>query len=522
MQTMLRSPAMCDWVFEHARRDPDAPAVDSPDHRLSYGLLARRVAACSDALRRSGVRPGDKVVLALPNVPAAVVLALAVQHLGAVSVEVSRDWSVDRLTIVLAQTSARAVAFAARDAKKMIPLLQDAGVGLAVCVGSAKAGQIAMTDAGEIGGAAEDLPSQLPARDPDAVTLLLYTSGSTGQPRAVMQTMRNIAENARSIVSYLALTARDRAMLILPLSYCYGRSVLQTHLLVGGSVFLDRRFTFPSVVLAAIGSERCTGFAGVPLTFELLRRQAHPESRSMPSLRYVTQAGGPMSPETIDWARRAFDPAKLVVMYGQTEATARLSYLPPERAAEKRGSIGIPIPNVELRVVDDAGRELPPGSSGNLVARGPNVTPGYFEAPEDTAAVLRNGWLWTGDLAYRDDDGFFYIVGRAKEILKIAGYRVTPAQIEKVLCEHAGVEEVAVAGIEDALTGEASAALVVLRHGAAVTPRDLQRFCGERLAHPLVPRIVRLVRALPRSDSGKLLRSEVARSLRLPDDEATL
>jgi acyl-CoA synthetase (AMP-forming)/AMP-acid ligase II len=156
------------------------------------------------------------------------------------------------------------------------------------------------------------------------------------------------------------------------------------------------------------------------------------------------------------------------------------------------------------------------------VARGPNVTPGYFEAPEDTAAVLRNGWLWTGDLAYRDDDGFFYIVGRAKEILKIAGYRVTPAQIEKVLCEHAGVEEVAVAGIEDALTGEASAALVVLRHGAAVTPRDLQRFCGERLAHPLVPRIVRLVRALPRSDSGKLLRSEVARSLRLPDDEATL
>jgi acyl-CoA synthetase (AMP-forming)/AMP-acid ligase II len=226
-----------------------------------------------------------------------------------------------------------------------------------------------------------------------------------------------------------------------------------------------------------------------------------------------------MSPETIDWAREAFDPAKLVIMYGQTEATARLAYLPPHRAAEKRGSIGIPIPNVQLRVVDDAGNELASGSSGNLVARGPNVMPGYFDAPEDTAAVLRDGWLWTGDLAYRDEAGFFYIVGRAKEILKIAGYRVSPALIEEVLSAHADVEDVAVAGIEDALTGEASAALVVLRLGAAVTARELQRFCGERLAHPLVPRIVRLVRALPRSDSGKLLRGEVARSLRSPEIE---
>jgi acyl-coenzyme A synthetase/AMP-(fatty) acid ligase len=473
------------------------------------------------------VRAGDKVIVALPNVPAAVVVSLAVQHVGAISVEVSREWPADQFAMVLAQTSPRCVAFAARDAKKMLPLLRKAKVRSSLCVGGVTAGEprassagveVVVTDAGEISGTSEELPSELPARDPDAVTLLLYTSGSTGQPRAVMQTMRNIAENTRSIVSYLRLTPRDRAMLILPLSYCYGRSVLQTHLLVGASVFLDRRFMYPSVVLAAIGSEQCTGLSGVPLTFELLRKQAHPDPRRMPGLRYITQAGGAMRPETVDWARAAFEPAKLFVMYGQTEATARLAYLPPERARDKRGSIGVPIPNVDLRVVDDSGNEVAVGSSGHLVARGPNVTPGYFEAPEDTAAILRDGWLWTGDIARRDEDGFFYVVGRAKEILKIGGYRVCPSQIEKVLSEHADVEDVVVTGIEDALTGEASAALVVLRLGAAVTVRELQRFCGERLAHPLVPRIVRLVPSLPRSASGKVLRSEAARSLRSPDE----
>ena len=521
----IESPAMCDWVFEHARRAPEAPAVDSPDFRLSYELLARRVAGCCDALRKLDLRPGDRVVVALPNVPASIVVSLAVQHLGAVSVEVSRDWPADQLAAVIAQTRPRAVAYAVRDEAKMKPLLEHADVWSALRVGGATLDEapaspsgatIAVTDAGEIRGASEELPSVLPARDPDAVTLLLYTSGSTGRPRAVMQTMRNIAENARSIVAYLGLTRHDRAMLILPMSYCYGRSILQTHLLVGGSVFLDRRFMYPSVVLAAIGAERCTGFAGVPLTYELLRRHAQPDPRTMQSLRYLTQAGGAMRPETVDWARSAFDPAKLFVMYGQTEATARLAYLPPERADDKRGSIGVPISNVRLRIVDDEGNDVAQGSSGHLVANGPNVTPGYFDAPEETATILRDGWLWTGDVAHTDEDGFYYVVGRAKEILKIGGYRVSPAQIEKVLSEHADVADVAVAGVEDALTGEASAALVVLRSGAVVTVGELQRFCRERLAHPLVPRIFRVVEALPRSASGKVLRSEVERSLRAP------
>ena len=228
----------------------------------------------------------------------------------------------------------------------------------------------------------------VPALSPDDPALVLYTSGSTGRPRGVVQTWRNIDANSRSIVEYLRLGPDDRALLVLPLYYCYGRSVLQTHLLAGGSVFLDGRFAFPRTVLEALGAEGCTGFAGVPLTFEIIRRQVEVGSLSFPRLRYLTQAGGAMAPDTIDWVRTAFRPAELFVMYGQTEATARLAYLPPGRAAEKRGSIGIPIPGVELRVVDDEGRELPAGETGHLVARGGNVTPGYLDEPEETMAAM--------------------------------------------------------------------------------------------------------------------------------------
>jgi acyl-CoA synthetase (AMP-forming)/AMP-acid ligase II len=228
------------------------------------------------------------------------------------------------------------------------------------------------------------------------------------------------------------------------------------------------------------------------------------------NLRYVTQAGGAMSSDTIAWVRRAFHPAKLFVMYGQTEATARLSYLPPERAEEKKGSIGIPIPGVDLRVVDEKGRELEHGDVGHLVARGDNVTLGYLGEPEETAAILHDGWLWTGDLAHRDEDGFFFHRGRSKEILKIGGHRVSPIEIEHVIAEHPDVAEAAVIGVNDDLMGEAPAAVVVARPGRLPDEDDLRRFCRERMAAYRVPVSFTFVGALPRNEAGKLLRAQLA------------
>jgi acyl-CoA synthetase (AMP-forming)/AMP-acid ligase II len=517
-----------EWLFAHAERRSEAPAVATPTVRLTYGELAGRVRVLAAHLAKSGIGPGDRVMLALPNAPATVVAGLAVNALGAVTVEVNREWGPDVLSGIAAQSRARQAFVWGRDASTWGKVAAVHGLerlwvvhpgplppALHQALGHAPA-TLVLEDGRVDPDAGPVEPAGPAAPRPDWPALILYTSGSTGRPRGVVQTFRNVDANTRSIVKYLGLSSDDRALIVLPLYYCYGRSVLQTHLFAGGSMFLDNRFAFPRVVLEAIASEGCTGFAGVPLTFELIRRQVDVSSITFPKLRYLTQAGGAMSPDTIAWARRAFHPAKLFVMYGQTEATARLSYLPPERGEDKKGSIGIPIPGVELRVVDEQGRELPPGEVGHLVARGDNVTLGYLDEPEETAAILHDGWLWTGDLARRDEDGFFFHQGRSKEILKIGGHRVSPIEIEHVVTEHPDVAEAAVIGVRHDLMGEVPAAFVVARSGQVPAEDDLRRFCRERMPPYKVPVSFTLVEALPRNEAGKLLRSVLVERLAAP------
>jgi long-chain acyl-CoA synthetase len=519
----MNTPFLHEWLFSHAQRRPDAPAVASTSARLSYGELAERVRALAAQLAATGVRQGARVVLALPNAPATVVAGLALNALGATAVEVNREWGPEVLDGIVAQTGARHAIVWGRDARAWGKV---AAARTMAQLWTVHAGPLPDAAVAALGGVPaslllEDgrLDPALPAAPaapppslvPESPALILYTSGSTGKPRGVIQTFRNVNANARSIAEYLALGPDDRALVILPLYYCYGRSVLQSHLFAGGSLFLDSRFAFPRVVLEAIASEGCTGFAGVPLTFEIIKRQVDVASIRFPRLRYLTQAGGAMAPETIDWVRATFHPAKLFVMYGQTEATSRLSYLPPERGLDKRGSIGIPIPGVELRVVDEGGRALPPGETGHLVARGDNVTPGYLCEPEETAAILHDGYLWTGDLAYRDADGFFFHQGRSKEILKIGGHRASPIEIEHVVAQHPAIAEAAVIGKKHDLKGEVPVAFVVAKDGARPTDGELASFCRERLPAFKVPVSFTWVDVLPRNEAGKLLRAELAR-----------
>jgi acyl-CoA synthetase (AMP-forming)/AMP-acid ligase II len=517
-----RSPFLADWLFHHAKRTPNAPAVATPAARLNYRELADRVQALASHLAAGGVGPGSRVLLALPNVPATVVAGLALNALGATSVEVNREWTADILGEIVGRSGVHHAFTLVRDTPKWRTALRGRKV---KHVWAVHRGTLPAALDDELGVPATLLledgrvdPDRAvgpavpaPALAPDWPALVLYTSGSTGRPHGVVQTFRNIDANSRSIVEYLGLTEDDRALIALPLYYCYGRSVLQTHLLVGGSVFLDNRMAFPRAVLETLAAEGCTGFAGVPLTFEIFRRQVDLSTIEFPRLRYVTQAGGAMAPDTIEWVRSAFRPAQLFVMYGQTEATARLSYLPPERAEDKKGSIGIAIPGVELRVVDEQGRELPAGEIGELVARGANVTPGYLDEPEETAAILHDGWLWTGDLAERDADGFLYHRGRAKEILKIGGHRVSPIEIEQVIARHPDVAEAAVVGVSQDLLGEVPHAFVVRQPGATPAEADILRFCRERLASYRVPVAITFVETLPHNESGKLLRTELGR-----------
>ena len=499
-------------VLAHATTAPEAPAVGVPGRWLTYGELAATVRRLTASLQVRGVGPGDFVLNVLPAGIASVAAGLAVQRAGACLVEVSRDWGSAALANVVATTRPRHAFIHERDGVLFTGL--DVSWETLWMLDSDPRATPMLTDVSnvirwnETGAARDDEhPEQPVHRCPDDLTLLLFTSASTGNARGVMLTHRNIAANCASIVSYLTLTAADRVMSILPLLYSYGRSLLQTHLWVGGSICFDDRIMYPRRVLEAVGAERCTGFAGVPLTFELLRRRCNPRTVRMPALRYVTQAGGGMAAELRAWAHDVFAPAKFYVMYGQTEATARLAYLPPDRFAAKPDSIGVPVPGVELRVVDDRGVDVDAGVTGELIARGENVCRGYLGAPDATREILKDGWLWTGDLARRDEDGFFFIVGRRRTMLKVSGHRYSPTEVEERLAQHPGVREACVVGAPNALTGEAPWAFVVV--DATVEPSTLRRYCAEALPPFKVPRAVVVLDALPRSVAGKVRRAEL-------------
>ncbi len=344
----------------------------------------------------------------------------------------------------------------------------------------------------------------------DDLAALMFTSGSTGTPRGVMVSHANIMANTDSIIQYLGLTERDRIMTVLPFHYCFGTSLLHTHLRAGGSLVVDPRFMYPEKILERMFETECTGFAGVPSHFQILLRSSTLRKKSFPHLRYVQQAGGHLAPDFIRELRQALRNAEIFIMYGQTEATARLSYLPPEFLDTKLGSIGRGIPGVKLRVVNEAGEDVRPGDVGEIVAEGENVTQGYWRDPDESAVSYRNGRLHTGDLATVDDDGFIYVLDRAKDFLKCGGKRVSCRQLEDQLLAFGELLEVAVIGVPDEVLGEAVKAFVVPRNGnASGLEERLRVFCKEHVLPQLLPKEIVVLQTLPKNSAGKVLKQNL-------------
>jgi acyl-CoA synthetase (AMP-forming)/AMP-acid ligase II len=350
-------------------------------------------------------------------------------------------------------------------------------------------------------GVARSESDTIPPRD---LATIAYTSGTTAAPKGVMLSHGNQCSNARAIIEYLGLTRSDRGFCVLPLQFSYGASVAHSHLLAGACLSLEETFAYPRVVLQRMQDEAVTGFAGVASTFALLLRHSL-EDFDLSRLRYVTQAGGPMPSGLLQRLVEALPSTDIYVMYGQTEATARLSFLPPRRLADKPNSVGIPIPGVELDV-RSSDRSLAPGEFGEICARGPNVMIGYWNDEPASARVLRDGWLHTGDLGYRDDEGFFFVRARETDMIKVGAFRVSPYEIEEVIGAIAGVDEVAVTSVADDVNGEAIIAFVIPQQGAALDERTIKAHCRSQLAAYKVPKRVQLATAFPRTSSGKLQR----------------
>lgn len=513
----LKSVTFLHQLLESAARSwPDREAVVQGKERRSYRYLDENATRLGNALVKAGIRKGDRVGILMPNSVPFLCAYFGISKVGGIAVPINTAVNGAGFPYILQDAGIRALLFDG-SIRAMTPHVREALGGLAALF-TDSASLPAFTGTPEAPAVLrswdevfQEESSLAPGADlsPDDLACLMYTSGSTGRAKGVMISHRNIVANTRSILDYLNLTERDRMMVILPFFYCYGASLIHTHVAVGGSLVLENQFLYPNKVLDTMAEEEVTGFAGVPSSFAILLRRSSLRTRVFPRLRYVTQAGGSMAPSLIRELRQALPGVSVYVMYGQTEATARLSCLAPEHLESKLGSIGKAIPGVELKVLNEQGEEVAPGEVGEIVARGENIMKGYWNSPEETNLVLDERGLHTGDLGRVDEEGFLYVVDRKKDMIKSGSHRVSAREIEEVILSLPTVLECAAIGVPDEMLGEVVKAFVVPVNREGVDEAQIIRFCKEHLPPYKVPRMLSVVQSLPRNEAGKILKGEL-------------
>jgi len=448
--------------------------------------LPRLIAACGASLRSAGLREGDRVLIGCSLSPSSALVYLGAMHAGLVAVPVEDRALAASAAVLLEATAAKAVWTEAG--------LKETGISQSI-----------LNLQGDL---AKDVQTMTPpaAREDSDLAALMATSGSTGVPRFVMVSHGNLIANTETIIRSQQLAHDERAMLILPVSYCFGASVMHTHLYQGGGVVFDRRFMFPDKVLHAIAQFGCTTFAGVPTAYNVLLRRSNIRKIAMPALRRFLQAGGALGRERISEMRAAFPATKFYVMYGQTEATARISCMESDRWEEKPGSVGRPLDNLTVRIVDEEGNDLHAGQVGELLVKGPSICSGYLNDPEETRDIFWDGWLRTRDLAHQDEEGYLWIDGRKGSFLKMRGIRVSLAEVAARVTAIPGVYECAARAVDHPETGEALVLFIVPDQGASIAVDEVRR----HLPYHWTLDSIRLVSELPKTANGKIAASALS------------
>src|SRR5262245_22235366 len=403
---------------EVAGRECNRLAITSAGEEWSYGRLLAAARTVADRLSKHvEFLPGELYILLLPNSSEYNSAFYVVLLAGGVVVPTPPKTEAGLLRQIVESTAARIIATRAQIVQSRVDL------------NGLPADTLDLSRASS--------PGDLPAIDVEALTgnelaAIFFTAGSTGSAKGVMLSHRNLIANARAIQEYLALDRTDRPLCVLPFHHAFGNSILQSHLLAGAHIILDGQTTFPDTIIKALRKHDCTSFSAVPDLFRGLLERSSMGQASLPALRYMAVAGGALRHDLALEVGRRIAPAEFFAMYGQTEATARLAYVPPrELAALSDGAIGRAVPGVTLQVVDERGVEVAPGAIGELRARGPGVMLGYWDDTEATDECLRDGWLYTGDLATVDARGWIIHKGRRNALVKIAGFRVHPSALEE-------------------------------------------------------------------------------------------
>ncbi len=499
---------LLDILAAGAGRVPHRPAFVLRDRRVSYAELREQARQIAGVLQALGVRQRDRVVLMLPNAPEFGVGYFGILAAGATVTPLNPLLKADEVRYVLEDAGAAAMVCvgmtypvlqaARKDLGRAIPALVLDGPTIGLEAGDAAAGTATIAQ-----GLVEP---QVGAED---VAACLYTSGTTGRPKGAMLTHRNLLANVQSFRDILHVSEEDVFLTVLPMFHAFAATVMFLEpLSLGATIVVEPRFA-PDLVLKAITDHRVTLFAGVPTMFAVLAAVPRPAG-DFSAWRLCISGGAPLPPSVLEAFEAKYE-VPIYEGYGPTECSPVLSVNPP-LGVRKVGSVGPPIPEVELRVVDNAGRALPPGQVGEIVARGPNVMKGYLNRPEETAEVLRDGWYHTGDLGRADEDGYYYIVDRKTDLILVGGLNVYPREVELALASHPAVAEVAVIGVPDPVRGEVPRALVVLRDGQPTGTQELLQWCRQRLAGYKVPRSIEVVPGLPKTVTGKILKNQLRMS----------
>jgi long-chain acyl-CoA synthetase len=482
-------------LLDAANTYPDRPAVKLDDAEMTYRELLRDASAVAAWLTDQGLQPGDRVGLVVPNVPAFAVHLYGIVLAGGVVVPMNPLLKAREIEYNLADSSA-----------KFLFALEGMDGEALKAAASTRATAVTVGPLGR-----PDLPSPAYAPVPRTAgdtAILLYTSGTTGRPKGAELTHDNIAGNAAVTTRTLTdIGPEDVLMGCLPLFHVFGLTCgLVSVVSAGACMTLIPRFS-GAKALEVIQRDGVTVFEGVPTMYAAMLNTPGREAYDVSSLRTCVSGGAALPVEILKDFEATFG-SIVLEGYGLSETSPVACFNHPGMR-RKPGSIGTPIEGVELRILDDSGAEVAAGEVGELVVRGPNVMKGYWRMPEATAQTIVDGWLRTGDMARQDEDGFFYIVDRKKDLIIRGGYNVYPREVEEAVYEHPAVAEAAVIGIPHPSLGEEVGLAVVLKGGASATPEDVRAFVKERVAAYRYPRHVWILDALPKGATGKILRREI-------------
>ena len=477
---------------------------EADGRRFTYQEFEAAVRRVASMLSANGIRKGDGVSLLLPNSAEYVIAYFACWRLGAVAGPINSLLKAQEISYVISNSDAKALLVNS----DYLPLVD----GIRPEITTVQAVITFDSEAEATEKFADDATSGLPPIpevDSEDEAIIIYTSGTTGKPKGCLLTHANLITNAKQISSWLGFTERDRLLSVMPLFHMNAVSVTtMAALYAGGSTVVSPKFS-ASRFWQVISEYQITSFGSVATMLSMLLStypKGVPEGLRTDQLRFAMCGSAPVPAEVLKRFEETFH-CLVVEGYGLSESTCRSTFNPPDER-RRPGSCGLPIGN-EMRVVDEDDREVPDGALGEIVLRGENILKGYHKNPEATSVAFRNGWFHTGDVGYRDADGFYYIVDRKSDMIIRGGENIYPREIDEVLYQHPAIAAAAAIGVPDPLYGEEVAAFIVFKPGTEATEEEIIAFCSARLADYKCPKTIRIVEEIPKGPTGKLLKREL-------------